>query len=334
MGLESYNQKLPQRGENIDVSNNFYRPPITPSTGNTSMNGWRGTTDFGNILNGTSGVDWNTQYTNWSLDSGTSNAADVATIFGYVTAGLPIAVAVGGGIAAIVQNNKAQKQAAAKAGDHSAQADVAISNAKELSNSTDIDALRTSSDELGNQIDSLESRQSEIDIPAAEQNVKNLKTQQKEYKKQEKAVEKADEKFADAVNNYTDLKNKLDKMSPDDEGYAQMKTQVEQAEKTMQEQKKSLDEAKAKLDGMTNPSDKEISDAEADLRQQKSDKNSIPKKLEQLKQQKQKIDNRIKALEIADGNKQEETQSSTPVTTPVTITQPNSSGNVFGRFAR
>ena len=109
MGLEDYNKKLPTSTGTGTPSNNFNRPPITPSTGDTSMQGWRGTTSYPSIMSGTSGVDWNTQYTNWSLDSSTSSVdklTKAASIFGLVATGATTALAIGTGIAAITKNNK------------------------------------------------------------------------------------------------------------------------------------------------------------------------------------------------------------------------------------
>lgn len=336
MGLEDYQKKLPDSTGTGNPSNNFNRPPISVRKGDTGMQGWRGSTSYGNILNGTAGVDWNTQYTNWSIDSATSKAdkiAKAASIFGMVTAGATTALALGSGIAAIVQNNKEAKKAAAASGDVTSQADLAVSNAKSLSKSTDIDALRTASDNLDTQINSLEQRQNEIDIPAAEQKVNTLEANKKAYSSQQKKVESAEKKFADAVNDYTDLKNKLDKMKPEDEGYAALKAQVDKAEKTMQELKRSLDKEKETLGGMENPSDQDIENAKADLRQQKSDKSKIPGQLKKLQEQKRLIDNRIEALEKADEGSSEDNESSPTPTAPAT-TPVSGSGNVFSGIRR
>ncbi len=109
MTLDAYKRKLPDSTGTGNVNNNFNRPPISTGKGDTSMQGWRGCADFGHVLGGTSGVEWNKQYTNWSLDSGTSKAqkfANAASIFGMVLGAASTGVAIAGGISAIIQAKK------------------------------------------------------------------------------------------------------------------------------------------------------------------------------------------------------------------------------------
>lgn len=112
--FEQYNKSMPQStAKSIDQSRNFSRPPITTGkNANTQMQGWRGQTDFGNVMNGTSGVDWNKNYTNWDVNSVANKANKTASIFNGIAMGLGAAVtglSIFGGIKSIVGENKAAK---------------------------------------------------------------------------------------------------------------------------------------------------------------------------------------------------------------------------------
>lgn len=105
---------MPSSNELLDKSRNFGRPPITTGkNASTKMDGWRGNSDFGNIMNGTSGVNWGNQYTKWDVNSNPGNKANkAASIFGGIAMGLGAAttgLSIFGGIKAITDSNKAAK---------------------------------------------------------------------------------------------------------------------------------------------------------------------------------------------------------------------------------
>lgn len=111
--LKQYNTSLPKT-DPVDKDRNFGRPPITTGkNASTKMDGWRGNSDFGNIMNGTNGVDWNNKYTKWGINSNPGGGANkAASIFNGIAMGLGAAttgLSIFGGIKAITDSNKEVK---------------------------------------------------------------------------------------------------------------------------------------------------------------------------------------------------------------------------------
>lgn len=111
--LKQYNTSLPKT-DPVDKDRNFGRPPITTGkNASTKMDGWRGNSDFGNIMNGTNGVNWNNKYTKWDVNSNPGGGANkAASIFNGIAMGLGAAttgLSIFGGIKAITDSNKAAK---------------------------------------------------------------------------------------------------------------------------------------------------------------------------------------------------------------------------------